>query len=71
MRTNINIAAIIQYDSSNYENFIAAEEDILSWFGAYRCKCKWYQVNVFNSICMELVARSSSSTLAYKRSLAV
>ena len=24
MRTHINIAAIIQYDSSNYDNFIAA-----------------------------------------------
>ena len=24
MRTHINIAAIIQYDSSNYENFIVA-----------------------------------------------
>ena len=30
MRTHINIAEIIQYGSSNYENFIAAEEDILS-----------------------------------------
>ena len=71
MSTHINIAAIIQYESSNNDNFIVAEEGILSWFSDDICKCKWYQVNVSNSRYMELVERSSNSTLSYNISLVV
>ena len=66
-KNNYNFYTIVLVTSSFQSITSMNEEDILSWFSAYRCKCKWYQVNVFNSRYMELVARSSSSTLAYCR----